>query len=182
MEENQNGVNPNESENSKAVENNNSKSIGIIATLAVALVIVLIAFFMFAQRSAKSTVKNVAKSMEKADAQQLMDQIDPIGVMAFLSCYSSKGMDFEDFEDNYEKIVDAIKDGDYKIDITSAKKDSDNKKITKVTCDITAEIEGSKVKLKDIEIYTMKKGLKNYIIGIDADSLEDVEDQLYDIF
>ena len=183
MEENQEKQeNLNSNETSNTVANNNSKLIGIIAILAVALIIVLIVFFVFVQRSSKATIKNVVKSAEKADAQQLMNQIDPIGIMAFLSCYTSKGMDFEDFEDNYEKIVEEIKDGKYEVDITKTKKESDCKKLTKVTCDITAEIDGHKLKLEDIEFYTMKKGLKNYIVGINPESLEDVEDQLYDIF
>ena len=177
MEEN---LNVNQDTNSS--KSTNTRLIGIIAVLAIALVVVSVAFFIFVQRSPKATVKEVAKAVQKADANQLLDTIDPIGIAAFLSChYNAKGKpDFEDFEDNYEKIVDEIKEGKYSVKVTETEKVDDCKKLTKVTCDISAEIMGMEAELEDIEVYTMKKGFKNYIVGVDFESLEDAIDELED--
>ena len=168
---------------------NNSRLIGIIAVLAVALIVVILIFCIFLQRSPKSTVKNVAKVVDNVDLAGAMDLIDPAGIVAFFSCYDYRNgeIDFDDFDENYEKIEKALKNlkkeikrGKYSIDVTNTKKVSDSKKITKVTCNIKVEYEDNKIELKGIEIYTMKKGFKNYIVGIDPESLDEIEDQIYE--
>lgn len=163
--------------------------IGVIVVLAIILLIVVIVFGIFVGRSAKSTVKDVAKVAKKADIVGAVDLVDPIGIVAFVSCYDYEDnkIDFENFEDNYEKIEksykkikDEIKKGKYTIEVTDTEKVEDAKKITKVTCNIKIKYEKNEIKLKNIKVYTRKDGLKNYIIGIDPDSIEKAEDQLYD--
>lgn len=186
MEEKQEELNEN--------KNSNSRLIGIIAVLVIILLVLAIVFGVFLSRSAKSTVKDVAKVVKKADIIGAIDLIDPEGIAAFVTCYNYRSgeMDLEDFDENYEKIGKAvkkvkneIKKGKYTIDVTETEKVSGSKKLTKVTCDIKVKYKNNEIKLKGIEIYTMKKGLKNYIVGIDSESinkaaykLEDQEDEL----
>ena len=163
--------------------------IGVIVVLSAILLVVIIVFGIFVGRSAKSTVKDVAKVANKADILGAVDLIDPIGIAAFASCYDYRNdeIDFENFEDNYEKVEKSynkikkeIKKGKYTIEVTDTDKVEDAKKITKVTCNIKIKYKENEIKLKNIKIYTRKKGLKNYIIGIDPESMEKAEDQLYD--
>lgn len=163
--------------------------IGVIVVLAVILLIVILIFGIFVRRSAKTTVKDVAKVVDKVDILGAVDLVDPIGIAAFVSCYDYRDdkIDFEDFEENYEKIEKSykkvkneIKKGKYSIEVTDTEKEDDCKKITKVTCNIKIKYKDNEIKLKNMKIYTMKKGLKNYIVGIDPKSIEDIEDQLYD--
>jgi len=56
---------------------------------------------------------------------------------------------------------------------------SESKKITRVTCDLEVEYKENTIKLKGIKIYTMKKGIENYIVGIDPESIEKIGEQLY---
>ena len=58
------------------------------------------------------------------------------------------------------------------IKVTSSKKMPESKKITRVTCDLEITYKENNIKLKGIKIYTMKKGIENYIIGIDPESIE----------
>lgn len=168
--------------------NTKHKLIGIIVVLAIALVVVLIIFGIFVGRSAKSTVKDVAKVTKKADVIGAIDLVDPIGIAAFVSCYDYRNdeIDFENFEENYEKVEESykkikkeIKKGKYTIEITDTDKVEDAKKVTKVTCNVKIKYEDNEIKLKNIKVYTRKKGAKNYIIGIDPESIEKAEDQLY---
>lgn len=178
---------PEELNEKSTTTNNNSRLIGIIAVLAIALIVVILIFCIFLQRSAKSTVKDVAKVVSKADLIGAIDLVDPAGIAAFTTCYNYRSgeVDFEDFDENYEKIEKSlnklkkeIKKGKYSIDVTSTKKVSDSKKITKVTCDIKVKYKDNEIKLKGMEIYTMKKGFKNYIVGIDPESIDKAEEQL----
>lgn len=187
MEENPEENSENLNKNEDTVKTTNTRLIGIIAVLTVALIVVIIVFCIFLQRSAKATVKDVAKVVKNADIIGAIDLVDPAGIAAFMTCYNYRSgeIDFEDFDENYEKIEKGlkkikkeIKKGKYSIDVTSTKKVSDAKKITKVTCDIKVKYNDNEIKLKGIEIYTMKKGFKNYIIGINPESLEDAEEQL----
>lgn len=161
--------------------------IGVIVVLSVALFVVLVVFGIFIRRSAKSTVKDVEKVVSKVDVLGAIDLVDPMGIAAFVSCYDYKNneIDFENFEENYEKIEKSykkikneIKKGKYSIEVTDTQKEEDCKKITKVTCNIKIKYKGNEIKLKNMKVYTMKKGFKNYIIGIDPESIESVEEQL----
>lgn len=184
--------------NSNPVKTVNVKLIGIIAVI---VAIILVVFFMFFTRSAKATVKDYVKALEKCDAEKIMNLMDYEGTAALskISSYSySKGTtyDFENFEDEYDDIMDTIKDFDkdekkeykeskeeaveslqdtldelkdedikYTVKNIKTKKVSDCKKITKVTCDIVMKADGEKEELEDVTFYTMKKGLKYYVIS-----------------
>lgn len=163
--------------------------IGVIVVLAIILLIVVVVFSIFVGRSAKSTVKDVAKVVDKVDIIGAVDLVDPIGIAAFATCYDYRNdeIDFEDFEDNYEKIEESykkikkeIKKGKYTVEVTDTDKVEDAKKVTKVTCNVKIKYEGNEIKLKNIKVYTRKKGAKNYIIGVDPESIEKLEDQLYE--
>lgn len=170
-------------------KNTRNGLIGVIVVLTVALLVISIILGVFVRRSAKETVKDVAKVVNKVDVIGAVDLVDPTGVVAFVTCYDYEDgkIDFEKFEDNYEKIEKnykkikkEIKKGKYSIEVTDTEKVEDCKKITKVTCTIKVKYKNNEIKLKNMKVYTMKKGLKNYIIGIDPKSIEDIEDQLYD--
>lgn len=169
--------------NTVKTTNINKKLIAIIAVLAIIIVILLV----FIGRSPKATVKDVAKAVGKVDPIGLVDLVDPVGVVAFVSCYdySDGDFDFDDFEEkyealekNYKKVEKEIKKAKFSVNVTNTKKVSDCKKLTKVTCSVKVKYAGEEVELKGIEVYTMKKGLKNYIVGVDPESIEDLEDQV----
>lgn len=70
--------------------------------------------------------------------------------------------------DSLEDILDEFKDSDVKLSVkkVETEKIDDCKKLTKVTATLEAKIDGEKDE-KDFTFYTMKKGLKNYIVYSD---------------
>ena len=197
MENNENLGSQEPVSNSNPVKSVNVKLIGIIA---VVVAVILVVFFMFFTRSAKSTVKDYIKAMSKADAKKVMALMDYEGAAAFSSTgsYSSKGYtyDFEKFEDNYDEIMDKMKDMDkdekeaykelkekavdslqdeldemkdedvkFTVKKIKTEKVDDCKKLTKVICDIEVKADGEKETMEDVEFYTMKKGMKHYIVS-----------------
>ncbi len=185
-----------ETTTTKPVKSTNTKLIGIIA---VAIVVILVVFFMFFTRSAKSTVKDYIKALSKCDADKVMALMDYEGTAAFksISSYSyAKGntYKFNEFEDEYDKLMDNVKDLDkdkkkeyeelkkeqvddlqetldefkdkkikYSVSNIKTEKVDDCKKLTKVTCTLKMKYEDETAE-QDITFYTMKKGLKNYIV------------------
>ena len=157
--------------------------IGII----VAILILVIISRIFINRSAKSRVKDVADVAENLDIVGAINLIDLEGIAAFYSCYDyEKGeIDLDDFDEKYENIKEInkkarkeLKKCKYSIKVTSSKKMPESKKITRVTCDLEITYKENNIKLKGIKIYTMKKGIENYIIGIDPESIEKISEQL----
>lgn len=165
----------------------NPKIKKIIISIVIALVIIILISRVFINRSAKTRVKDVAKVAEDLDIVGAINLIDAEGIAAFYSCYDyEKGeIDFDDFDENYEKIRSLskkikkeLKKCKYSIKITNTKKMPESKRITRVTCDLEVKYKDNTIKLKGIKIYTMKKGIENYIVGIDPESLEKIEEQL----
>lgn len=167
----------------------NTKLIGIVA---IAIVAILLVIFMFFTRSAKSTVKDFVKSIEKCNASKAMKLMDFEGAGAFAMC----GSNLSKFDENYDTVMDKIKDMDkdakkaydeqkdelvddlqegldkiksekvkYSVKNIKTEKVDDCKKLTKVTCDITVKADGEEETMEDVEFYTMKKGLKNYLVS-----------------
>lgn len=167
----------------------NVKLIGIIVA---ALAIILVVFFMFFTRSAKSTVKDYMKAMEKCDAKKVMAIMDFEGTAAF----SNSKRDLSDFDDQYEKIMDKIKEMDkdekkayeetkdkleerlqklldeakdqkikYTVKNIKTEKVDGSKKLTKVTCDIKMKSKDDEDTAEDVSFYVMKKGFKYYIVS-----------------
>lgn len=202
MENNENLGSQEPVTNSNPIKTVNVKLIGIIAAI---VAIILVVICIFATRSAKNTVKDFVKGLEKADAKKIMSLIDFEGMTAFSSITNTSykngeykyTYDFEDFEDEYDDIMDKIKDMDkdekkeykeykedleddlqdslddlkdeditYKVKDIKVKKVSDCKKLSKVTCTIEVKSDDEKEELEDIEFYTMKKGLKHYIVSM----------------
>jgi len=167
----------------------NSKLVKIIVILSIALIAVILAFAIFVHRSAKETVKDVGKVVKNTDILGAVDLVDPIGIAAFVSCYDYEDdeIDLDDFEDNYKKLEESykkikkeIKKGKYTIKVTNTKKVADCKKVTKVTCDVKIKYKDNEIKLEGIKVYTMKKGFKNYIVGVDPKSIYELGDQIED--
>lgn len=174
--------------NSSPVNAGNTKLIGIIA---VAIVVILLAFFMFFTRSAKSTVKDYIKAFNKSNAGKVVALMDFEGVSAFESTES----DLSKFDETYEEVLKEIKDLDkdqkeqyeelkdaakeamqasldmlkeakikYSVSNIKTEKVDGSKKLTKVTCTIKAKYEGEEME-SDVTFYTVKKGLKNYLVS-----------------
>lgn len=178
-------------ENLDSLKNNRSRLIGIIAVLIIAILVLSILFGVFLSRSPKSTVKDVAKVVKNVDLIGAMDLIDIEGMSLFLTYNNimyapgDAETNYEYFDDYYEvmdkafnRLKKELKKGNYSIDVTETKKISDSKKLTRVTCDIKIKYKSNEIKLTNMKIYTMKKGLKNYIVGIDPESIEKAERQL----
>lgn len=164
----------------------------LIAIVAIAVVAILLVFFMFFTRSAKSTVKDFVKSIEKCNASKSMKLMDFEGVAAFTMSGSNlskfdenydtimdkmKDMDKDakkayneqkdELVDDLQKGLDEIKSKKVKYSVKNIKteKVDDCKKLTKVTCDITVKLDGKENTMEDVEFYTMKKGMKHYLVS-----------------
>lgn len=74
----------------------------------------------------------------------------------------------EDLVDDLQDILDAFKETGIKISVkkVTTEKVDDCKKLTKVTATIEVKLDGEKEE-GEITFYTMKKGLKNYIVYSD---------------
>lgn len=164
-----------------------SKAKKYIIVAIVAVLIVVLISRIFINRSAKSRVKDVAQVAEDLNIVGAINLVDLEGIAAFYSCYDyEKGeIDFDDFDEKYEnikaihkKLKKEFKKCKYSIKVTNTKKMSESKRITRVTCDLEMKYKDNTIKLKGIKIYTMKKGIENYIVGIDPESIEKIEDQL----
>lgn len=174
--------------NSAPVKSANIKVIGIIAA---AIVVVLVLFLAFFVRSPKSTVKDYIKSIEKCDAGKMIELMDIEAVEAYnrtqddLSKFDAsykeitdelkkaskeEKKEYEDAKekakDNFQVMLDLMKDAKIKYTIKNIKteKVEGSKKLTKVICDIKITQDGKDTDLEKIEFYTVKKGLKNYIV------------------
>lgn len=75
----------------------------------------------------------------------------------------------EDATDSLQDKLDTLKDFKVKYSIKDMKteKVDGSKKITKVTCTLVLKHEDDKME-QDVTFYTMKKGLKNYIVDSDG--------------
>lgn len=172
--------------NSSPVKTGNTKLIGIIA---VAIVIILAVFFMCFTRSAKSTVKDYIKAFNKSNAGKVVDLMDFEGVSAF----ESTQRDLSKFDEEYEEMVKKVKDLDkdqkkqyneakdeakeaiqsgldllkeakFTVSNIKTEKVEGSKKLTKVTCTLKAKY-GDEEMERDVTFYTVKKGLKNYLVS-----------------
>lgn len=166
-----------------------------VAVIAVILLVFFMFFTRSAASTVKSYVKaiekaNAKKVMALVDVQGTA-AFDDITNRS----YSGTTYDFESFEDKYEEEMDNYKDmdkdekKDYEdnledateflqdtldemkdSDIKFSVKDIDTEKVddckmlTKVTCTLVAKHDGEKVE-QDVTFYTMKKGLKHYIVS-----------------
>ncbi len=192
-EENLGSQEPVSQPSSNAPKSFNVKPVAIIVAV---VAILLVLFFMLFTRSPKDTVKAYVKAFDKADAGKVMSLMDYEGASAFSACTSYSGKtDFSKFQDNYDKIMDQVKDfdKDQKSEYKKLKKDAEeslqdsldtfkdkkikysvkdiktekvdeNKKLTKVTAKLTVKYDGEE-QTKEVTFYTMKKGLKNYIVS-----------------
>ncbi len=174
--------------NSTPVKAGNTKLIGIIA---VAIVIILAAFFMFFTRSAKSTVKDYIKAFNSSNGGKVVALMDFEGVSAF----ESTSKDLSKFDETYEEMIKKVKELDkdekkqyeeikdttketiqagldiikeakikYSVSNIKTEKVDGSKKLTKVTCTIKAK-NGDEELERDATFYTVKKGLKNYLVS-----------------
>lgn len=174
--------------NTTPVKAGNTKLIGIIA---VAIVVILLAFFMFFTRSAKSTVKDYIKAFNKSNAGKVVALMDFEGVSAF----GTTQRDLSKFDEAYEEMVKEVKDLDkdqkkqyeeakdaaketiqasldmlkeskikYSVSNIKTEKVDGSKKLTKVTCTIKMKNEDNEME-RDVTFYTVKKGLKNYLVS-----------------
>lgn len=174
--------------NSTPVKSGNTKLIGIIA---VAIVVILLAFFMFFTRSAKSTVKDYIKAFNKSNAGKVVALMDFEGVSAF----ESNSKDLSKFDESYEEMIKKVKELDkdqkkqydeikdttketlqasldllkeakmkYSVSNIKTEKVDGSKKLTKVTCTIKVKYNDEEVE-RDVTFYTVKKGLKNYLVS-----------------
>lgn len=172
--------------NSSPVKTGNTKLIGIIA---VAIVIILAVFFMCFTRSAKSTVKDYIKAFNKSNAGKVVALMDFEGVSAF----ESTQRDLSKFDEEYEEMVKKVKDLDkdqkkqyneakdeakeaiqsgldllkeakFTVSNIKTEKVEGSKKLTKVTCTLKAKY-GDEEMERDVTFYTVKKGLKNYLVS-----------------
>lgn len=174
--------------NTAPVKAGNTKLIGIIV---VAIVVILLAFFMFFTRSAKSTVKDYIKAFNKSNAGKVVALMDFEGVSAF----ENTSKDLSKFDEAYEEMIKKVKELDkdqkkqydeikdttketiqasldllkeakmkYSVSNIKTEKVDGSKKLTKVTCTIKVKYEGEEVE-RDVTFYTIKKGLKNYLVS-----------------
>lgn len=174
--------------NSTPVKSGNTKLIGIVA---VAIVVILLAFFMFFTRSAKSTVKDYIKAFNKSNAGKVVALMDFEGVSAF----ESNSKDLSKFDESYEEMIKKVKELDkdqkkqydelkdttketiqasldllkeekmkYSVSNIKTEKVDGSKKLTKVTCTIKVKYNDEEVE-RDVTFYTVKKGLKNYLVS-----------------
>ena len=169
------------------VKTTDSKIKKYIIVIIIAVIVLTIVSRIFINRSAKSRVKDVANVAEDLNIVGAINLVDLEGIIAFYSCYDyTKGeIDFDDFDENYEniksiykKLKKELKKCKYSINVTNTKKMPESKRITRVTCDLEIKYKDNTIKLKGIKIYTMKKGIENYIVGIDPKSIEKIGDQL----
>lgn len=166
-------------------------NIKLISLFPICIVIILILFFMFFTRSAKSTVKDYIKAFNKASSDKVMSLMDFEGAQVFSetrnklenfdSTYndtmkSLKELD-KDQKKDYEKVKDGTKDTiqasldilknakvKYSVSNIKTEKVSESKKLTKVTCTIKITHEDEEME-REVTFYTMKKGLKQYIVS-----------------
>lgn len=174
--------------NSTPVKSGNTKLIGIVA---VAIVVILLAFFMFFTRSAKSTVKDYIKAFNKSNAGKVVALMDFEGVSAF----ESNSKDLSKFDESYEEMIKKVKELDkdqkkqydeikdttketiqasldllkeakmkYSVSNIKTEKVDGSKKLTKVTCTIKVKYNDEEIE-RDVTFYTVKKGLKNYLVS-----------------
>lgn len=69
-------------------------------------------------------------------------------------------------EEDMQKELDEMKEEKIKYTVKNieTEKVKDCKKLTKVTCDIQMKNDEHEFTMEDVEFYTMKKGMKNYIV------------------
>lgn len=171
--------------------NQTSKKRLNIKLIAIIVAILVVLFFILFSRDAKSTVKKYIESLEQADAKQVMSVMNYEGMIAF----SSSSSDLKDFDSKYtetlknmskekkskyseakEKITENLQKSldqskeqkiNYTIENIRTEKVEECKKLTKVICDLKISIDGNESLVTDVKFYTIKKGLKHYIVSAD---------------
>ncbi|MDR0978564.1 MAG: hypothetical protein LBL91_01245 [Lachnospiraceae bacterium] len=176
-----------------AAKNFVQKNLVLVIVAIVALVALIVGFNIFT-RSPKDAVKDYIKAFSKADSKKMEQVIDFVGQKAFNDCYNKSNYDYdlEDFNDNYKDItkdsdeVEEINESaetflenfekldtdDLEIEIKefiSVSKVKNSNKLTKVKVKVSVKKDGEK-ETGNITFYTMKKGLNNYIVGIEDSS------------
>ena len=165
-----------------------TKNVKLIGIIAGAVIIAIIAFISIFTRSEKATVKQYLKAIEKANGTKYVSLIDWDGRQA----YNSTSSNLKKFDDKYADVIsnnkdkkEEVKEGKEKLKTTLEElinnRDGDkkpkfkvkdvetttvggSKKLTKVNVKVTVE-KGGQQNTDDYTFYTIKKGLKSYIVG-----------------
>lgn len=165
-----------------------TKNVKAMAIAAVAVVVVVILGIALSSRGEKATVKQYLKAIEKANGDKYIATIDWDGRTAYLQTIN----DLTKFDDKYSDAIDNNKsrkdeikegkekekkkmveqmekrDGDKKPSFTIKSVETTtvggSKKLTKVKAKVTITKGGQK-NTNDYVFYTVKKGLKTYIVG-----------------
>lgn len=195
-QENLGSQEPTTQTSSNTLKNINFKPIAIaVAVVAILVVLFFMIFTRSPEATVKAYIKAYTKA-NASKVMSLMDYEGAAAFSACTSYYSGE-TDFSKFEDEYEEIKETIKDydkdekkeyeeakeeledtlqdsldelKDNKIKMSikdiETKKVKEYKKITKVTAELTVKYDGEE-KTSEVVFYTIKKGLKNYIISAD---------------
>jgi len=183
-----------------ATKNGLSKKL-IIAVVAIVAIIAVVAGIIFAVRQTpEKAVKTFLKNYENKKASKVVEQMDLVGLTAWVECDG----DYEDFSDKYDKYKEKFEDLDddeyeeqvesmkeeledkfedidkIKIEIKkikSAKKVKDAKNLYKVNAKIKISItedDDTNKSTSTVDFYVYKKSGKFYIIGMDTKSGNDL--------
>lgn len=191
------------------------KSVGKIAGIVAAVVVIVLIFGAFLSRSPKAAVKQFVSGMNSKNAKKVMDVLDMKGSEAyskarskalsksssssslFSSSSKSSDVDMSEFDEVYKDILKEYKDMDsdekkdykeelkkvkeslqdnlddlkeekvkIKAKVTKVSKVKGSKLLKKVTADVTVKKDGDQ-ETKTVTFYTVKKGLKNYVVYAD---------------
>lgn len=169
----------------------NPKIIILILAILIALVAI---FFIFFTRSPKSAVKDYIRAINNYDAGAVINLSDLEAENAFANSYSKSDGSVTNFTENYQKNINTVNglNGEakekyekikesYKSSLQSslnssknielkyslknikAEKVEGNDNLTKVTAELVAKSKDD-TKTSIATFYTLKKGLKNYVI------------------
>lgn len=157
--------------------------------IIVGVILLVAIIFMAISRSPKATVKDFFSSLEKGNSKKFLSTVDIVGMQSFAECGEKKlgkfdetykenlkDTDKEDIEEykeyideSFESMNDEMENEDisFKIKEIKTSKVDDSKKLTEVKAKVEFKADGEK-HTETITFYTIKKGLKSYIVSMDG--------------